>query len=298
MNFNSLHSHLTRISLLGLLATCLWGCRTPATPSPSEQPAQQEDQPAWRRQAGPQQDAEIPFAPTTFAFDHFVVQEDISLEHIWLVLHPVLGWLTNQARGEEAELGYIALMNELEPLASGYDSRTRMEVSFLLETGADGVAHEAMGIRLWRQIDERAPTLSVVLWQDPETMTLSSMQLWAHPDVSGAASSAIITHTDALILPGIVSVKALEDGLARATGDTAHVASLLPLLQTMLWTQFSGAAYLETPLRPERALSPAGLHAGLKPALGLTVRDREIDEVLPDTSFLPYLDVDGMFEGR
>lgn len=289
-------SHLFK-GLLGLLIlSTMWGCRTTTTTdAPLTTITQDEDLPEWRKRAAPQRDAEITFAPTTFAFDHFVVSQDASVEQIWLVLHPVLGWLANHERGEDTELGYVALMNELEPMATGYDSQTRMEVSFLMTQEPGGAASEALGIRLWRTVEERTPTLSIVLWQNASRRALSSMQVWTHPDVNKGASSALITDTDAIIVRGIVSPEELEQALNSAPDDTSHQASLLPLIHGMVWPQFSDAAYLETPLRPTEDNPAQELHDGLKPALGLSIREREIDEVIPDTSFLPYIDVDSVF---
>jgi hypothetical protein len=293
------HTHMFK-GLLGLLiVSTTWGCHTPTPPDApiATTVNQDEDLPEWRKRAAPQLDAEIAFAPTTFAFDHFVVSQDASVEQIWLVLHPVLGWLANHERGEDIELGYVALMNELEPMAAGYDSRTHMEVSFLLAQEPGGEAREALGVRLWRKVEGRTPTLSIVLWQDASRRALSSMQVWTHPDIDRGASSALITDTDAIIMRGIVSPDELEQALRSSPNDTTHQASLLPLIHGMVWPQFSDAAYLETPLRPVENSPAQGLHQGLKPALGLRIREREIDEVIPDTSFLPYIDVDSVFGG-
>ncbi len=287
-------SHVT----FAIMCCLVMGCRTPAAPERADTPPiiEEVEQPEWVKRSEPCAATEIDLGDEAFAFDAFVVGAGVSLESVWLVIHPVLGWLANHARGGQAKFGYLALMNELDPMAQGYTSPTHLEVSYLLgkEIGREQL-EEGISLRFWREVDERTPTLTMVLWYDREASRLGEVEIWTHPDVREGASSALITHDDALIMSGTLTRTELHDAFTTSTTSTTHSASLLPLLHGMLWQQLAGPAYMESPLRQESIEDVPSLHDGLRPELGLVQRDRELDEVLEDTQFLPDVDVDAIF---
>ena len=253
-----------------------------------------DERPLWQQRASAELDAEeIELPAGSFAFDHATLHVDRRVEPLWFTIHTLLGWCAARAAGERAQLGYLALMAELEPAVEAAHP-AQMELTYVVIPGAAEAAREGLVIRMWRQLEEaRRPTLTLLLWSRSEG-ALEGVALWTHPDVEGASSSVAFSPEAIATLPGTRSLKELDEALKTPSQREALKAPLLSLLATSIWAPLSGAGYVESPILDGPGDEVSARHAGLQPALGLERRERLIEEVPSESAFLPRLDLDAL----
>ena len=301
---------LTSLTMPGLTA-----CRTPniETTLEEQQPMEEprEDGPAWQAALLAEasvESREIALAEDVFAFDQIVFRADqapVESEMMWLVMHSTLDWLARreQARGA-VSYGYNALMAELEPGAQGMTGPLRVELTFLSSRHRQGgKVREALGVRLWREVDGRIPTLTLVMRRTDNQGAkhlIEEVLVWSHPDLEGGEGSALISSECLALTPGTKSAEELASGCFTPNmGEhAAAIGSIQTALEGIIWSNLSGTHYVETPLRERQEAQGSWeetLHPGLSAALGVRRREREIEEVDASTSFPPRVDIDAIF---
>lgn len=303
---STLHLVTLLLLVLALATACKSSRAKPATPSPLLD--ESERGPAWQKNLLPQarsDSREIALSPDVFAFDRIVFQADrapAESEMMWLVIHATLDWLSRrEATPPRVAQGYHALMAELEPGAPASNDPLKIEITFLSSKHrAGGSVQEALGVRLWRRVDQRIPTLTLVMHNATGSSRLpfEDVLVWSHPDLEGGEGSARIAGDCLSILKGTRPAKEL--GEPCPTGDmerhTAAIGSIQGALEGIIWHNLSGAGYVETPLREgTQDAWDNTLHPGLSTSLGIPRRDRDIEEVPSSTAFPPRIDIEELF---
>lgn len=307
-------SMVASLLFVALCSSLSSGCKTTEAAQPTTHKEQLDLEesagPAWQKalldvaSAG---STEIPRHEGMFAFDHIVFRADhapAESEMMWLVVHSTLDWLSRREGADTSVAhGYSALMAELEPGAPGASDPLKVEIVFLTsEHRQGGAVREALAMRLWRRVDQRIPTLTIMMRRSEggSRSPFEEVLVWSHPDLRGGEGSALIAMQCLNIHQGTQGLETLKaDCPTQGVGEhAAAITSIQTALDGIIWSSLSGTNYVETTLRDRQIEGDAWeetLHPGLLPSLGLPRREREIEEVSGATAFPPRVDIDEIF---
>lgn len=289
---------MTRFTLpLSTLLTCALlttACTHTHAPTKEVSMVDADEQREWQKQtlSNVAEQPEINLGGTSFTFESLVLPEQ-EVEPLWITIYSVLDALRSQTQNKKIEAGFQALMTELEPDARASTTPTRIELNYLSRQKNNGnAAQEGIGLRLWRAVDQRTPTLTVVLWREEHHPEPEQILIWTHPDTHQGASSSILSQQCMLTTEGILPEQDLSTLCTQSQAQGSELQhAILAASRVMLWSSFTGDRQ-EQLLEQTPQKSTDALHPGLSPHLGLTQQERDIEDVLADTHFPPRFDLD------
>jgi hypothetical protein len=275
--------------LVGMSVLLVWGCQT-------SEPAQRgpqgggggmmglEDAPpkdfwsGWQPQTLP---LVLPAGVEASAFDAWRVTDEGFTSRAWGAIFVALDFVRTQpGTSPELQKTLRLLQATLEPSP---DQPSELDVTFI---AARSGAWEGLVVRLWHTLPSGGvPGVAIFLRREAGEQLPSRMWLWAVSghQPAGPLSARLDQLGGMATGPGI----ALLDTAKGAPASGADV--VLQVVRVALWEPCIGEEYAEPTLKRARR-GEAPLLPAMPPALGLKVHDRDIEQVMPDTAFVPTID--------
>lgn len=223
----------------------------------------------------------LPAGVDATAFDAWRVEDAEFVARAWGAIFVALDFVRTQpGTSPEVQETLKMLQATLEP-----DSEQPSELDITFIAARSG-AWEGLVVRLWHTLPSGGvPGVAILLRREAGEFLPSRMWLWAvSGHTPGVPLSAKLEQSGAL-----AAVKGI-DALAAQPGQPASGAEVvLQVLRTTLWEPCVGEGYAEPAIKRARRGEGRGSPA-IPPALGLKVADRDIEQVMPDTAFVPNID--------
>ena len=248
--------------------------------------AQNEPRDTWRDWTPQAQTQSSPqsFDAQATAFDYWQVTDEGQREAAWAAIFGVLSEVRQNAPADY-EPTLRMLMTVLEPEPEG--APVRLDATFVAARPGSKAPFEGVGWRLWRELPSgAAPSVTILLSRsavgprEPDTAVV-----WLFGGYEEARSLSVQ-------LDGRSGwVMKLGDGIGvdTTTELSGEGALLSQILRTTFWDPVVSNAYLETSL--ERRETPEPTPPQHPTALGLSLGDRDIDQVFTESVFAPRLTI-------
>lgn len=234
---------------------------------------------AWPAQALP---LVLPAGVEATAFDAWRVEDAAFVASAWGAIFVALDFVRTQPDAPaEVQATLKMLQATLEPDA---EQPSELDITFLASRAGDW---EAMVVRLWHRLPSGGvPGVAIMLRREAGQALPSQVWLWAvSGHAPGAPLSARVEQRGALV------IKQGIDALAAGEGQPASGAEVvLQVLRAALWEPCVGEGYAEPAVRRRKRADGPAAPPVMPPALGLKVRDRDVEQVMPDTAFVPTID--------
>ncbi|AWV89893.1 hypothetical protein [Bradymonas sediminis] len=249
------------------------------------------------------------FVDEVVAFDYWQIDAAEFEEDAWSGAASVLDYLRREASdgsGLNAKQRATATLL-LQALDGGAGEANaigarRMDVTFVVSLDPDR-AEEGMIVRFYAPLTDKGATPGLAIYMgrvEGESGGFERALVWARPGfeqaeaftvaLNQAPASADADGWSARQYDGIVAPRDSANGEMTQGDSLEEVAGLAEaIFKSQFWTPFSGSNYVEAKsvADQERALPD-----DIKPALGLTLRERQIEEIYRDTVFIPRDDID------
>lgn len=253
------------------------------------------------------------FVDQVVAFDYWQIDTGEYEEDAWSGTASILDYLRRESNnGGALSPGQRAtatlLLQALDGAKEDAGAR-RMDVTFVVSLDPDA-AQEGLIVRFYAPLTDKCatPGLAIYLGRvEGQTDGFERALLWASPGFEQAEAFTIALHRlpasagaasdgarwSAVQYDGIVAPEAPSADAAAEGESLDGVADLAEaIFRRQLWAPLTGTHYIEA---TELADTERALPAGIKPALGLTLRERQIEEIYRDTVFIPRGDVPAQF---
>ncbi len=230
------------------------------------------------------------FVEQVVAFDYWQIESDETREQAWTGVSALLDYLRRESLSEGQADTATALLQALD------SDQARMDVTYVVALDADRPA-EGLVVRVFRELDDAGAVPAVAIYLERREDAGAGYEdavMW-----SSAGFEEAEPFTLALGRADGAWSAQLIDGVAYPVSEPTdapldEAAQLAAnIFERRFWQPFTGASFVEATPRAE---DQRALPAPLEPALGLEVRDRQIEEVYRDTVFPPRMDTTP-FEG-
>ena len=275
-----------------LIALAATGCRTTSSgPTGQGNDALAEelmgDEPSapWAKWTATPGKAPHPTLSEINAFDYWQLHDQTFTRDLWAALFPILDTLRSHPDAtEQTRRSLDAMLALMEPGETSKEPPIAIDVTFLV--GEDGAGlFEGVLVRFSRNIEGTIPVLSLMLTRHGGDVAPTDVLVWGDPAFKESPPfSARLTRSGSSIVDGHRTRPVM---LGAKRHDDLSSALAIDILSRALWPKLTQEAYLESGLARHDAKEP--MPPGFEPAGGLEIRDREIEEVLPDTAFPPSL---------
>ena len=228
------------------------------------------------------------FKAKVHAFDYWQIGDDQVVERAWSGMAAVLDYLRREGLGERQKRTATVLLQALDGRAD--DGRPRMDATFVVSADAEQ-STEGVVVRLFRQLpDQVTPGIALYLERrEGQGLGFGRAILWAEPAFEQAQPFTLrLEKTEQ-----VDWVAHKFDGLRYPLSDVARgslegVAELSRDIFTRhFWKPFVGPAFVEA---KSRAAEFEPIAEGPKPALGMDLKERTIEQVYRNTVFPPRMD--------
>lgn len=183
--------------------------------------------------------------------------------------------------------------------------KRQMDVSFVVSLDPEK-AEEGLIVRFYAPIAAKGATPGLAIYlgrTEGQSSDFERAIIWARPGFEQAEAFTIALNKDdtsaGATSPGEPAWSAQQfDGIvapraAAQSGSLEDVAGLAEsIFKRQFWALLTGAGYVEA---TARAAQEHALPDDIKPALGLTLRERQIEEIYRDTVFVPQAEVPAQF---
>lgn len=253
------------------------------------------------------------FVDQVVAFDYWQIDDAQFREQAWAGAASVLDYL----RQEDAGKGVLdpAQRPTATALLQAFDAAGaqggQMDVTFVVSLHPE-YAMEGLILRFYAHLPHQkvTPGLAIFLGrQEGDAAGFEGAVMWAQSGFEEAAPFTVALerdHTtgddggwtaaryDGLVVPGDNDTPAAADAQTTPPQDALESAADLAgaIFQQNFWDPLVGAHYVEASIQAD---APLALPPGVEPALGLTVRERQLEEILRDTLFVPRVEVPAQF---
>jgi hypothetical protein len=276
-----------------LLTLLLTACASAPTPTGSSNLMGLDDsqvEAAWA-QWTPAPHSGVPqgFVDEVVAFDYWQIDSAEVVDEAWSGMSALLDYLRRDGLDDAQRDTVTALLQALD------SDRAIMDVTFVVSLDADRAA-EGLVVRIYRRLeetseDEPGATASVAVYLERPEQPSAGFEravMWAAAGFEQPRPFTVsLERAD-----GDWSVRKFDDALYPTPADdatsidgAAELAS--DIFERAFWTPFVGPAFVEAiPRAEDEAPTPAPI----EPALGLELRERQLEEVYRDTVFPPRMD--------
>lgn len=276
----SLNKALRPSAMLALSAIMCVGCATKGPQGPPSDMFDVTRKPAaWSAWTPKASAALVPHLAHTTAFDHWAL-EPSEVEGVWQGVYPTLDALRlMKGIPQNVRTSIHALSAQLDP-AQG--ATLHVDVTFLANATE---LWEGVLVQLYSPRKRGAPAhLAMLIQRSEQARGAGRVTLWG---AQGFEQSSAWT---AQLIPAqtqaSVSVSsALEIAPAKAVETSSGIALMRKLMVSGVWPKVTGQAYLEPTIK--RTTTRVARVDAVPVAAGMPLKERSIEEVLSQTSFVP-----------
>lgn len=278
-----------------LLTLFLTACASTPSPTGSSDLMGLDDpqvEAAWAKWTPAPHDA-VPqgFVDEVVAFDYWQIDSKEVVDEAWSGVSALLDYLRRDGLDDAQRDTVTALLQALD------SDEAIMDVTFLVSLDADRAA-EGLVVRIYRRLeetaeDEPAATASVAVYLERPEQPSAGFEravMWATAGFDEPRPFTVsLERAD-----GQWGVRKFDDAVYPTPADQGSsiegAAELAPdIFERAFWTPFVGSAFVEAiPRAEDHAPTPLPI----EPALGLELRERQLEEVYRDTVFPPRMDTD------
>lgn len=230
------------------------------------------------------------FADTVVAFDYWQVDDEDFIEESWAGVSGVLDFVRREGLPEAQENTATLLLQALDRRQS--DEPTRMDVTYVVSLDQENPS-EGLVVRLYAPISDKGVTPGVAIYLSRDSGSpaegFERATIWAAPNFAQAEGFTVaLEETDA----GWVAAK--DDGVVYPVGEskseslTGAAGLAREILTKRFWQPLTGAGFVEA---KQSATEEREIPSGIERALGLEVRERQLEEVYRDTVFPPRAEI-------
>ncbi len=263
-----------------------------------------DDQPAhavWRDWTAQPDTRLVPksFVDQVVAFDYWQIGDEDFIEDAWAGASAVLDYARREGLSDEQEHTDTLLLEALDSRQGPGDKH--MDVTYVVSLDQKKPV-EGLVVRFFEELPDKhvAPGLSIYLGRaEGASGGFDRAVMWAVPRFKQAQAFTIALHkTDkgwvAHKFDGAAYPAEAGPEEASKNGSLKGVADLATSIFTnKLWTPLTGANYVEAKPKAAEGKERA-LPKDVPAALGLEVRERQIEETYQDTVFPPRVEVPPM----
>ena len=249
------------------------------------------------------------FIDEVVAFDYWQIDAGEYEEDAWSGAASILDYLRRESSnggGLNAKQRATAtlLLQALDGAKEDAGAR-RMDVTFVVSLDPEK-AEEGLIVRFYAPLSDKGatPGLAIYLGRvEGQSGGFERALVWARPGfeqaeaftiaLNKAPASAEGARWSAHQFDGIVAPRGSSESDAPEGESLEEVAGLAEaIFKRQFWTPLTGNDYVEA---TELADTERALPEDIKPAIGLTLRERQIEEIYRDTVFIPRGDVPAQF---
>src|SRR5690554_1549460 len=249
------------------------------------------------------------FIDEVVAFDYWQIDAGEYEEDAWSGAASILDYLRRESSnggGLNAKQRATAtlLLQTLDGAKEDAGAR-RMDVTFVVSLDPEK-AEEGLIARFYAPLSDKGatPGLAIYLGRvEGQSGGFERALVWARPEfeqaeaftiaLNKAPASAEGARWSAHQFDGIVAPRGASLADAPEGESLEEVAGLAEaIFKRQFWTPLTGNNYVEA---TELADTERALPEDIKPAIGLTLRERQIEEIYRDTVFIPRGDVPAQF---
>lgn len=230
------------------------------------------------------------FVDTVVAFDYWQVDDENFIEESWAGVSGVLDFVRREGLPEAQENTATLLLQALDSRQS--DQQTRMDVTYVVSLDQENPS-EGMVVRLYAPLAEPnvAPGVAIYLSRDSGSPAegFERAVIWAAPDFEEAQGFTVgLEEVDTSWVAAKGNGVVFPVGESRSDSLTGAAGLAREILTKRFWEPLTGAGFVEA---KQSALEARELPSSISPALGLEVRERQLEEVYKDTVFPPRAEI-------
>ncbi|QDG52706.1 hypothetical protein FIV42_18765 [Persicimonas caeni] len=230
------------------------------------------------------------FVDQMVAFDYWQVDDENFIEESWAGVSGVLDFVRREGLPEAQENTATLLLQALDSRQG--DQQTSMDVTYVVSLDQQNPS-EGLVVRLYSPIADKKATPGVAIYMGRDSGSPAEgydrAVIWAAPDFEEAEGFTVaLDRTDA----GWVAAK--DNGVVYPVGEsksdslTGAAGLAREILTKRFWEPLTGVGFVEA---KQSATEESELPADIERALGLEVRERQIEEVYKDTVFPPRAEI-------
>jgi hypothetical protein len=299
--------HIPKLILLLILSACATACATSNGTSGDSTLMGLDDRPAkavwedWTPEPNNQStDHLVPqvFIDQVVAFDYWQIGDDEFVNEGWTGVSAVLDYVRREGLSEAQDNTATLLLQALDSRQP--PEKTLMDVTYVVSLDQDEQLSEGLVVRVYAPLEDKGVTPGAAIYLGRDVGSAGGFDravVWAVPGFAEAEAFTVdLEKTDAgwsAHRVGGAVYPADEAALPDERVSSLDSANELTreILTTRFWEPLTQVGYVEAKPMAE---GETGLPPRLQPALGMELRERQLEEIYSDTVFPPRDEVPPM----